>query len=284
MMYAFVRLYCYLKQKVYTRALTDPQWNRHYTYLLNFPHSKYYKYSYLQKNYPIKKQPSNIVIFYHVAPIGIHWRKIVDEQISTIIESGLYDLTTKIYYGCNGALCDDILSDYFKKYDKFEPLSQAIMPYAQTYENLTVNAMINKAKTFDDDTYCLYIHSKGVSNMSSTQHGWRQFMMKWLVAKHKMCIDLLNRGFHTIGTLFIGYDTPHYSGNFFWASSEYLKKVPLIEDLSNRYEAEMILLKKRNKGSHVSITDQHYMSYDGKGLYVFEPDMRDYGDVDVAIF
>ena len=97
---------------------------------------------------------------------------------------------------------------------KFKVLPNGLNTKKQTYENLTINAMLNLAN--NNDGYYLYIHSKGTTNVSSTQIYWRRFMMKWMVSHYDVCIDILNRGYYTIGTnIQPNYKPPHYSGNFF---------------------------------------------------------------------
>ncbi|MFM7076866.1 MAG: hypothetical protein ACKO3G_12475, partial [Planctomycetaceae bacterium] len=74
--------------------------------------------------------------------------------------SGLYEKTSRIFYGCNCNMCDVQLEEYFKRYDKVEPIM--LSPHTKTHENLTVNAMIEFSKQ-NKDSYILYLHSKGIT-------------------------------------------------------------------------------------------------------------------------
>lgn len=142
-------------------------------------------------------------------------------------------------------MCVSILKDYFAPYDKIKPLFNTMCDEVNSYENITLNSMIR----FCAD--CLYIHTKGISVKSEPQHAWRDYMMHWMVKEHEISLDLLNRGFYTVGTHYIntpllhGLITKIYAGNFFWASSNYMKSLPVISNISDQYEAlKTILLEK----------------------------------------
>ena len=215
----------------------------------------YTTYSEFKNKYPVINSGTPIYVFYHICTVNM---KIVDEQIAELINSGLYSIATKMFYGCNCSSCDTILDDYMKQYDKFTPISSAILPDVLTYENGTINAMIDYAKSSNKKFYALYIHTKGTSNLSEAQNKWRKFMMYWLVANHKLCIDILNRDFYTVGLFYsssLGLSAKHYAGNFFWADSTYLKLLtPIpIEKIGNRFNAEMTLFKKHQKNKHITI-------------------------------
>jgi len=213
----------------------------------------YIRYNELKEKYPVVNSGIPIYIFYHICTDNM---KIVDEQIGELVNSGLYSIATRLFYGCNCSNCDTILYDYMKQYDKFSPIQSAILPNIKTYENGTINAMIDYAKSSNKKFYALYIHTKGTSNVSNAQHEWRRFMMYWLVENHKLSIDILNRDFYTVGLFYttnLGFAPKHYSGNFFWADSTYLKLLnPIrIEKMDNRFNAEMVLFEKHQKDKHI---------------------------------
>lgn len=213
----------------------------------------YIQYDELKDKYPVKTSSVPIYVFYHICTTNM---KIVDEQMGEIVNSGLYSIATKLFYGCNCSSCDTILEEYMKQYDKFLPLKSAIIPDKKTYENGTVNAMINYAKESTEKFYALYIHTKGTSNVSEAQQAWRRIMMYWLVSNHKLCIDILNRDFYTVGLFYTTCAEicrKHYSGNFWWADSNYLKLLTPIKIMDNRYNAEMILFTKHQQQKHISL-------------------------------
>lgn len=207
-------------------------------------------YETIKRQYPIVTNNKNY-IFYHIGTLGDKWQDVVKEQLDMIRESGLMDRIEMIYYGCNGKECDRLLKDYFKDSDKIKPLENAICPDRITYENTTINAMIEFSRE-NPDCNILYLHTKGTYNKYTYQTKWRKYMMNYLVGQHELCLDLLNRGFYSVGTL-LTICFKYYEGNFWWARSDYIKTLPLIQNMSRRYNAETIILKNRVDKKHINI-------------------------------
>jgi len=243
------------------------------------------------------KQPNKIpiYIFYHIGINSLYGHTVdlskamclINDQLNEIFYSGLYEKCDAIYYGCNGANSDTILKELFQDYKKIKPLEfGAIAPNEQTYENKTINAMIQFSKNATEPFYGLYIHTKGMTHPKNTTGEWRKHMEHWLIKKHSLCIDILNRGFNTVGTgLLIKHPlwTPtgqsnimaknkwiqSYCGNFYWFSSTYLKKCKLIDDLSYRFNAEFYLFKKYEKNKHVNLDTVRYCYLGGVSNQIF---------------
>ena len=213
----------------------------------------YIQYSDLKENYPVKMTQLPIYVFYHICTANM---KILDEQIGELVNSGLYSVATKLFYGCNCSSCDTILEEYMKQYERFEPIPSAILPDTKTYENGTLNAMIAYAKGSKEKFYALYIHTKGTTNISEAQQAWRRVMMYWLVTNYRLCIDILNRDFYTVGLFYSTAFDLHgkqYEGNFFWTVSDYVKTLPMIKKVENRFNAEKLIFSKYQKGKHITL-------------------------------
>lgn len=242
------------------------------------------KYSNLQSSYKDSKilcSTLPIYIFYHIG-INENYENLINDQLNEIFYSGLYEKCDTIYYGCNGKNSDVILKDLFAPYKKIKPLEfaedaskSAIAPNEKTYENKTINAMINFSKEAKYSFYGLYIHTKGMTHSKRSNGKWRKHMEYWLIKKHELCIDILNRGFNTVGTGLINNHpiwTPNgiknifcknkwgssYCGNFYWFASNYLKKCDYIDDLSYRFNAEFYLFKKYEKNKHINLDTIRY--------------------------
>jgi beta-1,4-mannosyl-glycoprotein beta-1,4-N-acetylglucosaminyltransferase len=120
-------------------------------------------------------------------------------------------------------------------------------------ENLFEISTLNKLHEFScNNPNCdiLYLHTKGIS-YNNDQHNinhWIELMLYFLVEQHKLCTEILNRGFDTIGcNYFRVYNPlipPYYSGNFWWATTDYLKTLnPLNEISFLKSDAEFWLCK-----------------------------------------
>lgn len=243
----------------------NPALNRDITTKLT-QEGKVFPYTTVQHMYPINEEQRPIYIFIHICTQGEHWRSILDKQLKTIVDSGLYGKCHTIWYGCSCQSCERLLADYFKPYKKVRPLHRAMCSNQKSYENQTINAMVRFSQNLTHIADCLYIHTKGTSAKSKAQHYWRDYMMYWMVERHNIALDLLHRDFFTVGTLYYKYPcivmgfNRIYAGNFFWASSDYLKTLPHIHNISNRFLAEQLLFKKYVKGKHASITATNFLS------------------------
>lgn len=272
-------------QIIYLKLLTYKTLNKLFINLIN--PVNYIHYDDFKKNYPVKETNVPIYVFYHLCPgANTVSLNIIDEQVNDLIESGLYDECKAIFYGCNCKNCDSYLEKYFEKYPKFKKLNGAICPNEKTYENMTLNFMLKFSKE-NPKFYGLYLHTKGTSSLSKAQHDWRKFMMYFLIKNYKICIDILSRNFYTCGLNYIGPMKKHYSGNFFWFDSTYIKQLDYIKNIKNRMSAEMWLFSKYIKNKHISLYNERYINNGDQiktGLYHFSIDYnKNIEDLELAI-
>ena len=207
-----------------------------------------------------------IYIFYHICAID-DYENIIKEQFNLIKSSGLLDNVEKIYYGLLGNITN---IDHIVKHDKLEQLYHSTN--IELFEIPTINELFNFSK--NNDSYILYIHTKGVTrriyNGIHGQKYWRELMNYWNIEKYKECLKLLDKGFITVGINLLG---DHYSGNFWWASTDFLKTKNIIpyerknmDIISYRCQAEEWLLKVKIQGKHISLFGPYINSYPEAGV------------------
>lgn len=101
-------------------------------------------------------------------------------------------------------------------------------------ENVTMRKIWNDSQIHDMKV--MYLHSKGITavdnhlkngnvNVFKNYYYWRKFLEWGVVEKWSQCCFLLNR-YDTIGVNYFNEPSPHYSGNFWWANSSYIKTLP----------------------------------------------------------
>lgn len=109
------------------------------------------------------------------------------------------------------------------------------------YEKPTLNLLRIFSK-LNRGARVLYLHTKGVSY--SPPHpfiaDWRNYMLYHLVENHRHCMELLGE-WDTAGCNLLEQGPRHYSGNFWWANSDYLAQLPPIES-DDRHGCEFWLL------------------------------------------
>ena len=97
----------------------------------------------------------------------------------------------------------------------------------QTYERLTLRAL-SSSKISDTAVY-LYMHTKGCTKTGEEfvcVQDWRQCIEYFLLEKAAECIAMLaTKHFDLVGIMHLAHPKVHFSGNFWWASGEYLLKL-----------------------------------------------------------
>lgn len=224
-----------------------------------------------------------IIIYYHVAGFG-EWKSIFVEQSSLIKTSGLYDKCEEVrvsFLGQNGDL-DAYVEDKFRIVYSSENI--------QEYEHPTINKLLSDAKKINEEYYILYIHTKGCSDKSVSgikgQYYWRQMMNYWMIKRHGDCITSLDNGFSTCGINSMPRNKPtHYSGNFWWASSNYVKKLNPIEG-GFREKAEFFIINQEEtkKHRHISLFGPYIPSANYSGLYATKMLEPHYNYFNINIF
>jgi hypothetical protein len=204
-----------------------------------------------------------IAIFFH----GLFWLGqpprhmpnagcIISDQITQMINSGLWDAAQEIHFGINGG-------------SESEAPAKSIIPPKATVryhglnsqsENLTIVMMEEWVKTHPGWNV-IYLHGKGTSHDPNSEYArrvskpWREAMMADLVVNWRQCVADLEAGYDVACMVWLwnqGWDqSQHYAaGTFFWASSDFLAKLPSIYlrerikldgigAASSRFEAEV---------------------------------------------
>ena len=188
-------------------------YEQHYTWLLAYKKSVA---AYLR---------DQVKVFYHLACMG-NWQEVFREQMLQLQQSGFeeIDLTilgTEEQLQTVDLICQEL---HLKTNIIFQD------PELTLFERLAIFAIEKYAQ--QNEGFVLYLHSKGVSDPNSLiKTNWRQLMMRELVEKWADC--LLKLPYYDI----IGVDwrdaPPHFSGNFWYAKTNYLRK---LKDFKQFYE------------------------------------------------
>lgn len=181
-----------------------------------------------------------IIGFMHVCMINDYMR-IVAEQVMLMRASGLYDAAREINVGVTGSKEHrEVLEGLFKPFSKIKIVAHT--EDHKAFEFLTLKELKKKANLLDD-FYGFYIHTKGVS-WPDHEGGkyWRDYMNHYNITMWRDAVVKLDFGYDTCGVKMVNKGFPlHYSGNFFWFRSEYIKKLMPVSavDTGDRFNAEM---------------------------------------------
>ena len=176
---------------------------------------------------------NKIAIFYHLYQTN-NWEELFQEQMNSLIQSGLYDECEFIHVGINGTQELPVIFDKIKvEYNQNKILE------ANTLQKLWEFSNSNP------DYKVLYFHSKGVTYTHNEHYFitttlWRKYLEYYVISNWKICIEDLEY-YDCVGAEWVNesklFDpdlgdykfeiNPHYSGNFWWANSSYIQKLDL---------------------------------------------------------
>lgn len=194
-----------------------------------------------------------ILVFSHNY-IDYNWHEIVEEQLSKLVRSGLYDSATEIYYG---AYANDNFQLYkFINVVKFWDLKNKIRIVIHPFNDGEKQTMILLQETIKSypDAYVLYYHTKGITSELNNGNqpnfsyknveSWRHAMEYFNIECWEDCLDNLSPDPINVAGIFYVGDSgyPHkyfFSGNFWWAKTTYLSGLPDMKERDNRMGCEL---------------------------------------------
>lgn len=207
------------------------------------------------------KSERKIIGFYHVCMIN-NYKDIVREQVAELVSSGLYAASEEIQVVLSGEYeAAKELTNYLSELPKFKVVENAAV---KSYEFPTIRR-VKLQSDEEEKAFYYYIHTKGVTypNHKGGKY-WRDYMMWYNVNKWRDCVDKLKEGYETCGCKLVENHRAfpmHYSGNFWWVKSEYIKRCPPVEslDYNDRYQAEFWVCKGSPNAATLC---QVYIDYD----------------------
>ncbi|HRI15078.1 MAG TPA: hypothetical protein PLX89_18945, partial [Verrucomicrobiota bacterium] len=178
-----------------------------------------------------------IVGAYHVATFP-GWQEIVEDQCERLRRSGLLNRTQKLLVGVVG---DDPAAMPFLQARLGEVASIHCWGPVDLYEFPTLQRLFEEAQIGDFRGW--YIHTKGVSCPSDGALAHRLLMESVVIDNHLGCCHALT-DYDLCGARWLpacaGEYESHFTGNFWWATAEYLRTLPPPNSLdqTDRYAAE----------------------------------------------
>lgn len=199
-----------------------------------------------------------IAIFYHILQVG-DWEKIYCEQMARLQESGLLQVADRFHIGING---DKPLPFTFSRDHTISRNNNIRLEY-ETLKHLYDFCVEN------DDYRVLYFNALGVNwsekdwynNKVPVPNGyllygvigenkvlWRKYLEYFNIDNWQTCVKELNN-YDCVGAELLNYGTInneehnllHFSGNFWWTKSDYVRKLNpnfMLEYKYDRYNCE----------------------------------------------
>ena len=177
---------------------------------------------------------TDISVFYNCCDLRGH-RNLSVSQMIRLCQSDLMTQAKNVYVMLNGDLTEFLdLATLLENNPNVRIVHTN--PDASLMEWPGLTHLKNYCDAAADDEYVMYFHIKGVTHLTNTAiHDWRRYLEYWNIDRWQDCVAKLDQGFETVGTNFInepflGIDRQirnwnHYSGNFWWARSSYIKRL-----------------------------------------------------------
>lgn len=175
-------------------------------------------------------------IFWHICGIG-NSEGVVKDQLNLLNQTKLIDIVENIYITYLGNSASDVkwLLDNNSKFILYNHSKNYGL-----YEKLCLDSLLEWSK--NNISNVLYFHTKGVSQPHNPHvWNWRKLLEYFLIDKHQECIKYLEHN-DAVGCLLTngGKDIKikdenhkyHFSGNFWWSKTEYIKTLPPIPNIN----------------------------------------------------
>jgi len=170
-------------------------------------------------------------VYLHVCTIN-DWKRVATQILECIQESGLAKIMTELRVTVLGE--SQKFTDFMNSYNLPWTLVYH-SPDLSLYERPCLESLREYAVTSPEPFYALYLHTKGIVNDSPQTRDWVKMLLWFNVTNFKNCLEALQScstcgiNLHDLkgtGVKSFSQKSLHYSGNFWWAKSEYISKLP----------------------------------------------------------
>lgn len=174
--------------------------------------------------------------YYHVYADGL-WREPVAEHVAALADITEPMTVTVGLVGAEQA-CDEVRAVLAEAGLEVASFVQEAVGWEQvTLQQLSADL------TTGHSSPVLYAHTKGAHDPSPINIVWRRSMTRHVIGDWRTCLDALGE-FDAAGCHWLTADrwpdlvqNPFFGGNFWWATADYLRKLPPL-DCNNRWDAE----------------------------------------------
>jgi hypothetical protein len=183
---------------------------------------------------------------------------IITDQINYIKKTGLYDKLDYIFIIALGKQVKFTFLDYKIK-----------LIYSSSKCSKNEYPVLKFIKLISDNLYfnikILYIHVKGVMQKPHS-YEWRKYLEYFLIEKHDLCLKMLDN-YHCVGVNQQYYFDDinkyknHFSGNFWWVNSSYIKNICHVTKSEDRYVYEHWLIGDLIKVDYRHLLSLHHTPY-----------------------
>lgn len=177
---------------------------------------------------------TNMKKFYLHTPELPGWDFVFAEMVTKMAVSGMIDAIDEIHICVNGNQENMmfLLGPLTQLSSKF--IIRQVHSDATKWEWPTIDTIRNDCLADDGQRHYIgYGHLKGLSRQNLQDQratDWRHYLSYWTIERWAENFKQLDSGCETVGINWLDEPWPHYSGNFWWATSQYIKTLDALED------------------------------------------------------
>jgi hypothetical protein len=208
------------------------------------------------------------ILYYHIFLNDYStWGHIFMEQFKLLEDVGLLHQfeTVKVT-----AIADDEdkLRSFMQLISTFRKVELDVFMNSPDAENVMSRKMWQDSQ--EEDFYMLYLHSKGITSVENhlkngdpqvfkNYYYWRHFLNWGVVEKWKDCVVELLTGHDLAGVNYFNEPAPHFSGNFWWAKSSYIRTLPDPSTIEWWYELQKNTKDPWLRTAHKRFRDENWV-------------------------
>lgn len=153
-----------------------------------------------------------------------HWELLLYEQLDCIEGSKIYSECEIELFVLSNEQNYKKLQKNVKSYSFLQStwFDTNIEENKNHYEGATLLKLYDECDNYDN---VAYIHSKGITNLTKYTNKWRKILEHAIIEKYRDNISSLRNGYDVSGIFWMKGNL-HFSGNFWWARSNYIKTLP----------------------------------------------------------
>ena len=178
------------------------------------------------------------VLFHHVycpapGPIGGVWRPILHDQLAKYRDSGLAEAGATMTLGVIGTEGDrEELKARLWQYPFIEKVIERDISENDDnlYEGATLQPLwewcVAHHGAGGERVAVCYTHSKGTVTYNACVHDWKEMMEYFIIECWRSAVQAIEEGAEIVGCDWKHAGDWHFSGNFWWAASDYIATLP----------------------------------------------------------
>lgn len=159
------------------------------------------------------------------------WQSLIVEFLEKIDSSGLADAAQQIVICLNGneTAMREFLSPLLDSNSIFQTVH--VSPDAWRCEWPTLNQLKLDCDADPANHYVGYAHLKGLTKPNNKPvQDWKDYLVYWGIEQWETSIAQLKAGYDTSSVNWSETPWSHYSGNFWWATSNYIRRLEPLQD------------------------------------------------------